>query len=150
MTLLEDLEARAASSTCSTMYVNSIRTADGSKSTISPKDLSIKWNIGLDTARKTLLATTRLCKRNTTDISLNRRYASNDRMIRYSHLDTSIFSDTMFASARAGKSVRNYTCAQIFATDFGWIRATPLFSEKDNHLAFKELFKEVGVPKESV
>ena len=41
--------------------------------------------------------------------------------------------------------MRNFTCAQVFLTNFGWIRVNPLNFEKDNHLSFKEIFKDVGV-----
>ena len=96
---------------------------------------------------KTLQATTRLCVRNVEDITLNCRYAYNDRMLRYKYLACDMFSDTMFASARVGMSIRGYTCAQVFATDFGWGLALTLPSEKQNHLAFKNLFKTYGVPR---
>ena len=61
-----------------------------------------------------------------------------------------IFTDTMFASARAGKSQRNFTCVQVFASDFGWIHAIPMESEAQAHKAFKMMFKDVGVPKKLI
>ena len=58
-----------------------------------------------------------------------------------------MFTETMFASKRAGKSVRNFTCAQVFATDFGWIHVVPMMMmKKDIHKAFKEVIKKFGVP----
>ena len=126
--------------------IYSIKTADGSKSHVSPQQLSDIWNIGLETARKTLQVTTRLCPRTGDGITLNRRYANNDRMIRYKHLPTNIFMDTMFASRRVGKSYRGYTCVQVYASEFGWVRADLMRSEKDLHHSLKSLFKEVGVP----
>ena len=65
----------------------------------------------------------RLCPRTGYDIMLNRRYLNNDRMIQYRRLPTNIFMDTMFASRRVGKSYRGYTCVQVYATEFGWLRA---------------------------
>ena len=62
----------------STHKVYSIKTTSGAKSKISPKELAKTWNIGLETARKTLKVTTRLVHRNVHDITLNRRYAAND------------------------------------------------------------------------
>ena len=145
--LLEyDLTKRAIEGGFSSIRVSSVKTATNRKANITPDELSKCWNIGLKTARKTLQATTMLCPRNVTDITLNRRYTYNDRMLRYRHLATEMFSDTMFASKRAGKSIRNYSCAQIFATEFGWGCAIPLVSESMNHTAFKTLFKTVGVP----
>ena len=70
----------------STHKVYSIKTASGAKLLISPKDLAQTWNIGLETARKTLKVTTHLVPQNVHDITLNRRYAANDLMIRYQHI----------------------------------------------------------------
>ena len=53
--------------------VYSIKTASGAKSSISPKDLASVWNIGLESAKRTLQVTTRLCPRNVESITLNRR-----------------------------------------------------------------------------
>ena len=114
---------------------------------LDPVQLAKAWNIGLETAKCTIQRTTRLCPRNTTNISLNKRYASNHRMIWYKHLDYVLFSDTMFASARVGKSVRNFTCCQVFSSEFGWNIAYNMEFERDIHHAYKRLFKEVGVPK---
>ena len=126
--------------------IYSIRTSDGNKTSINPRDLATLWNIGLETAKKTLQMTTCLCPRNADDITLNRRYNTNDRMIRYKHLPTPVYMDTMFASKRAGKSFRGYTCAQVYASDFGWVHVDPMKSEKDIHHSLKGLFKDIGVP----
>ena len=45
-----------------------------------------------------------------------------------------MFSDTMHASGRVGKSVRNYKHAQIFATSFDWVGVVLLEKESDMHL----------------
>ena len=111
--IVRDIEAR------SIHRVYSIKMADGTKSKITPSELPDIWGIGLETARRTLQVTTRLCPRTGDGISLNRRYMNNDRMIRYRHLPTNIFMDTMFASRRVGKSYRGYTCVQVYATEFG-------------------------------
>ena len=85
--------------------VNALKTANGTISKLKPQDLVKIWNIGLEIARRTLGATTRLNVRNASDITLNRRYAMNDRMIRYKHLPINLFSDTMFASKKMGKCI---------------------------------------------
>ena len=121
-----------------------------SKEDMDPKILSDKWNISEKIARSTINVTTRLCPRNTSDITLNRRYDYNDRMLRYRHLPVTMFSDTMFAAKRVGKSVRNFTCAQIFATDFGRVGVIMMEFEREIPNAFKEIFKEVCVPQRMV
>ena len=141
-----DLTLRASESGFSSHKVYSLKTANGSTSTLNPSHLSDIWGIGLETAKRTIKVTTRLCPRNTTDITLNRRYNQNDRMIRYKHLNVNMFMDTMFASKRVGKSHRDYTCVQVYATEFGWIRADPMKSERDIAHSLKSTFKEIGVP----
>ena len=66
-------------------------------------------------------------------------------VIRYNHLVTTTLSDILFASSRAGKSVRNSTCAKVFETDLGWIMLNPPDFERYNHLVFNKLFKWVLV-----
>ena len=146
VTFGEDVTRRASEMGISQHRIYSIKTANGSKSLIKPADLAKVWNIGLETARRTLQVTTRLCPRNVEDITLNRRYSVNDRMLRYKRLDAPIFMDTMYASKRAGKSFRGFTCVQVFASEFGWVRADPMRLESDLHKSLKSLFKEVGVP----
>ena len=138
--IVRDMDAR------SIHRVYSIKMANGSKSMITPSELSSTWRIGLETARRTLQMITRFCPRTGDGISLNRRYMNNDRMIRYRHLSTNIFMDTMFAYKHVGKSYRGYTCVQVYATEFGWVRADLKKTEKDLHHSIKSLFKEVGVP----
>ncbi len=124
-------------------HISSVKCVDGKDSVMDPLVLARNWNVSADTAKRTIQQTTRLCPRNTTTISLNKRYASNHRMIRYKHLNCVMFSDTMSASAKAGKSIRNYTCVQVFATDFGWCMTYNLDFERNIHTAFKRLFKVV-------
>ena len=65
--------------------ISVVRSRDGGI-TLKPDELAGKWNISQKMVRRTIQCTTRLCPRNTESISLNRRYATNDRMIRYRHL----------------------------------------------------------------
>ena len=144
--LAHDLLKSVSDNVFSRHRVQSVKSLNGMDSGLDPVQLASVWNIGIETAKRTIQMTTRMCPRNTTTISLNRRYGTNDRMIRYRHLDCVMFSDTMFASSRVGKSVRNYTCCQVFATDFGWSISYNMDFERNMHLAYKKLFKEVGVP----
>lgn len=105
--------------------VSSVKTQDG-KSNMDPIELASKWNISDKIAQRTIASTTRLCPHNTTDISLNKRYNTNNRMLWYKHLPVVMFTDTMFLSEQAGKSIQNYSCAQVFATEFGWPEVYPM------------------------
>ena len=149
-TFAHDLVSSVSDNSFSSHHVAAVKSVNGVDTGLDPLTLSKTWNIGLETAKRTIQQTTRLCPRNTTTITLNRRYAANDRMIRYKHLDCVLFSDTMFASARVGKSVRNFTCCQVFSSDFGWTIAYNMEFERDIHQAYKRLFKEVGVPRKII
>ena len=61
-------------------------------------------------------------------------------------MNNSMYSDTIFSSKRAGKSVHKYSCDKIFATEFGCIKAHPMKSKRYIYLAFKKLSKNIGVP----
>ena len=141
-----DLTRRACEGGFSQHKIFAIKTAEDRKSTLNPSDLAEVWGIGLETARRTIKVTTRLCVRDNENITLNRRYAVNDRMLRYKHIMTPIFMDTMYASRKAGKSYRGFSCVQVFASEFGWMRVHLMRSEKEIHLSLKALFKDVGVP----
>ena len=102
-----------------TDYVSVVKNT-GSKSDLSSTKLSNVFRIGEGLAFKTISAVTRMCPRNTSDITLNRRYSTNDRMLRYLRMRQDRFMDSMFANKPDGKSARGFTCAQVFATEFGW------------------------------
>ena len=131
---------------------------NGAKSDLTSVRLAEVFGISNSLAVKTMNVATRLCPRNTADITLNRRYSTNDRMLRYSRMLSDCFMDTMFAAkprtskngkevkGTNGKSVRGFTCAQVFATEFGWTYPVLLQSKKDIHMAVKKLFKKYGVP----
>ena len=73
---------------------------------MDPLVLARNWNISVGTAQRTIQCKIRLFCRNKTTITMNKWYASNDRMIKYTHLICVMFSDTKFAFAKAGKSVQ--------------------------------------------
>ena len=138
-------------------FVCSVR-SKGAKSDLDSSRLADVFNISKGLAIQTMNTVTRLCPRNTADITLNKRYATNDRMLRYSRMLKDLFMDTMFAAKprRAkngkiivgtdGKSARGYTCAQVFATEFGWAKPILMSKKSDAHQAVKRIFKEYGVP----
>ena len=63
--------------------VNALNTNLLNESRSDAKRIAKCWSIPRETAKKVIKSTTRLCKRNKNDISLNRRYSNNDRMLRY-------------------------------------------------------------------
>lgn len=120
----------------------------GRKNGISADTLAQRLNIPIELAKRTLRVTTQLATRSTEHPSLNRQFHLNDRMLQYVHLLCDTFMDTMFSSKASGKSIRGYTCAQVFATEFGHVFVIPMATKqgKEIALAIKRYFKEIGVP----
>ena len=112
---------------------------------VSPDDLAKVFRIDRQTAKSTLKVTTQRLKRSKHP-TLNRRFNSNDRMLRYRHLREYFYMDTMFASKKFGKTLQGNTCMQLFVTDKGFVHVIPMKSKKEVPLALKEFFKKVGVP----
>ena len=61
-----------------------------------------------------------------------------------------MFMDTYFASKKLGPSMRGYTCAQLFVTDFGWCKVKPMKLRSELPLVLKSVFKEYGVPEKMI
>lgn len=104
--------------------------------------LAAKWCIGLEAAERTLQATTQRFIR-TAQHPIHRRYRTKQQQFRYNRLNTRFYSDTMFVSTR---SVRGYTCGQVFVNDTGFSRVYPMKSKSLAGKALSDLFSDVGVP----
>ena len=83
---------------------------------VTPEHLSKIWRISLEDARRTIDTTTQTSVR-TQDPTLSRNYGTNDRMLRYWHIQDYFFMDTFFATKKGGRSSRGHTCCQLFVTD---------------------------------
>ena len=78
--------------------------------------------------------------------TLNQRYSTNDRMLRYNRIQCPLFSDTYFAAKKLGPSIRGFHMSQLFATDFGFVGVQNMKKRSELPLALKLFFKEFGVP----
>ena len=114
---------------------------------IKPEVLAEKWDIGLATAKRTTNVTTQRGVRTVEQPSMQRRFRTNDRQLRYRRLNTTMFTDTYFSSV---KSSRGNTCAQIWTNDIEWIRVDPMSTKSNAHHSAKKLFKNDGVPSKIV
>ena len=99
-------------------------------------------------SKRTLRVTTQISMRTSDYPTLNRKFRTNDRMLRYDRINTNSYMDTMFASSQAGKSTRGNNSCQVFVTDFGHIFAVPMNGKSGKNVAsaIKRYFKEIGVP----
>ena len=86
------------------------------------------WNIPIDRAKNTVHATTQRGVQHMANISIMRRFPTNDRMLRYNILPHPMFTDTLLAGTT---SQRGHKFAQVFATSYGWSRTIPMTKKSD-------------------
>ena len=111
---------------------------------IQEQQLANNWGIGLKDASNTLKATSQLFIRSLLH-PIERRFRTKNTALRYNQLSCRFYSDTFFSST---KSVINNTCAQLFVTDFGYAKFSPMQSKSEAGFTLKELIQDVGIPKE--
>ena len=124
------------------VIVSGVNTKKG-KAEVTPYDLAKRWNIGLETAKKTLLETNQRGLRTSPNPLLSQWYSTNDRMLRYRRLPVDLFTDTLEAeigSHRANKY------AQVYAHKNTWCKAYPMAKKSDAHETLSLLFAQEGVP----
>ena len=76
--------------------VSGVNTRKGNAE-MTPYDLAKKWNIGLETSKRTLLKTTKRGQRTSPNPLLSQWYGTNDRMFRRRRLPVDLFTDTLEA-----------------------------------------------------
>ena len=95
------------------------------KDKLTPEYLAQIWNCGIDTARKTIEAST--CQHYRTSVNgLTKRYRPSRDHMRYRQLRLpagEFYTDTMMSKI---KSIRGFSCAQIYGNKFGYIKAYPI------------------------
>ena len=127
----------------STCNVNAFATRR--KDSITPEQLVKLWNIGLSTAKRTLSATTHQCIRSLEDI--RRRFRTDRAHLRYKRLSESrhgkFYVDTLFSKV---KSIRGYTCGNLFVNTLGFKKFFPLKSESEGKRNMLDFIQIVGIP----
>jgi hypothetical protein len=92
---------------------------------MKPEHLSKIWRINIETAKRTLDATSQTSAR-TDNPKIAKNYGTNDRMPRYKRINDYFFMDTFFVTKTAGKSSRGHSCCQLFVTDKGFVYGVPM------------------------
>ena len=105
--------------------------------------LAKNWKIGPEMAKKTLKVTTQRGIRTMLAPTLDCRFKTNDKMLRYSRLNTNMYTDTMFASK---VSLRGNTCGQVYTNDIDFTRFYPMKDRKEMPDTLSNFFREEGVP----
>ena len=95
-------------------------------------------------ARITLEVTLQLSHQDP-DSSIYRNFGTNDRMLQYKRINTYFLSDTFWVM-NIVKSIRKFTCMQLFVSDKGFVKVYGIISEKEFLQAIKLFWKGVGVP----
>jgi hypothetical protein len=117
--------------------------ASSRRSVITSEDLARRWLTGLESAEATLKATTQEGMRFVKE-DLERRLRTSQAHLRFPTLNIQIYTDTLFASK---KSVRGYTCAQIFTDGWKFFQIYPMVKKGEAHHALTAFIHEVGIPK---
>jgi hypothetical protein len=123
-----------------TVIVSSAKT-ESRGSVISPQELSRRWGIGLETAKKTLTVTTQRGVRHVLHPT-ERRVRTRMSHLRYRRLKSKFFSDTMFSKT---KSLTLDTCAQVFVNDLDFTKFYPMRLRSDASDQLRTFVKEVGI-----
>jgi hypothetical protein len=112
-------------------------------SIITSAKLAKQWFIGSEAAERTLRTTTQegMCY---VEGHMERRLRTSQSHLRYPVLSVTIYSDTMFPGV---KSIRGYTCVQVFTDRHGFIRVYPLKKKAEAHHALVRFIQDVGIPR---
>ena len=90
---------------------------------VTPYDLAKRWNIGLETAKRTLLKTTQRGLRTSPNPLLSQWYSINDKILRYRKLPVDLFTDTIEAGIISHRGNRY---AQVYSQRNTWRKAYPM------------------------
>jgi hypothetical protein len=124
-------------------YVSLVKSEMRDKGSIDAATLAKNWDIGIEVAKRTRLVTTQRGIRRMVHPSLTKRYNTNDRQLRYRRLPVTMDTDTMYSTIFSRQMNK---AAQIFTTDFGFVRVFPMKKENEAHEALSLIFHRDGVP----
>mmetsp|Transcript_8644 Transcript_8644/g.12587 ORF Transcript_8644/g.12587 Transcript_8644/m.12587 type:complete len:434 (-) Transcript_8644:3145-4446(-) len=110
---------------------------------VSKEELARRWHTSLNVAARTLTSTTQDGLRYV-DGPLEPRLKTSQAHLRFPTLNCTIYTDTLFSKKR---SVRGFTCAQLFTDGRKFFRLYPLVSKADAHHALTQFIQDVGIPR---
>ena len=113
---------------------------------VTPELLSRKWGCGLLTAKKTLKHTTQFGIRSAIG-PLTRRYRTDLVQLHHRRLNVTFYTDTFFSKT---KSLKGYTCCQIFTDGKGFIHSIPMRSKKEAGKALRQIIQDFGIPRKMI
>ena len=110
-------------------------------SKLTPEGLAKKWNIGLESAKRTLLVTTQRGVR-TAVHPLHRRYRVDHLHLNRRRLNGDWYSDTLFSKV---KSIQGNTCAQVY-TNGCFTSVYPMASKSRIGQSLTDFSDDIGIP----
>ena len=111
------------------------------KAEVTPYDLAKRWNIVLETTKRTLLKTTQMGLRTSPNPLLSQWYSTDNRMLRYRRLPVDLFTDTLEAGIVLH---RGHKYAQVYAHRNTWCKAYPMAKKSEAHETLSLLFAQEG------
>ena len=116
------------------------------KNKLSPEALSELWQIGLKAARRTLKSTIHTCI--CTTGNLTRRFKTDKAHMQYKKLSTckgSFDVNTLFMKV---KSIRGFTCGNLYTTALGFKKFFPMESKTGQECSgsLQTLIHLIGIP----
>ena len=111
---------------------------------VKPSVLSKLWSITENLAEGAVEKNTQFSRMSAENI-LSRQLSSNDWMLRYRRIESTFYTDTMFATPDAKSPCQN-TCCQVFVSDKGFVAIYPMKSQEEFKTALHWFCKQVEVP----
>jgi hypothetical protein len=108
----------------------------------SAEQLANTWAIPITMANNTLKATTQEFIRSALH-PIERRFRTKNVMLKYNRLNCKVYSDTFFSNHI---SLSGNKCAQLFVTNFGYLKFSLMKNKSEAGYALQEMNKEVGIP----
>jgi hypothetical protein len=105
--------------------------------------LANNWGVGIEADKRNHLVTTQREIIWMIHPSLTNQYKTNDRQLRDHSLPATMFTYTIYSTLISRQQQK---AAQIFCTDFGFVRAFPMKLESEAHEALCLLFHRDLVP----
>jgi hypothetical protein len=137
-TLLSELE-----NITTNLNVSLVKSEMRDKAGVDAATLANNWGIGIEVAKRMRLVTTQRGIRRMIHPILTKWYNTNDRQLRYRRLPVTMFTDTIYSTIISRQENKS---AQIFCTDFGFVRSFPMKKKSESHEALSLLFHRDGVP----
>ena len=124
-------------------FISSTRSVN-KRGAVNAERLADLWNIGIETAKKTLEHTTQRGNRLFTNSKMTKRLKSTVDQLKFRQLSCIMYSDTLFSKI---PSVNQNLCMQLYVTPFHWSAAYAMKSKSEAPDTYHALTHQYGVPR---